>query len=295
MRRLILIALLLSGCTSFDPISFLSRLRVVTMIGAPPELAPGQSATVTAVLPPDSALDGGAFDYAWAYCTMPPVAGAGETVSDDCITHETAPYLIPLPSGAPTTMVTMPKVTPLALGLPDGTGGFYLPVRLRVSAAGQTLTSVYRLRLNLDQPPNQNPVIDGVFQVGPGAPDAGGDSDGGAPGLMPLVENMPIEVHAGDVITLRATTTAASHETYLQPSGSSASNLTFTPTVEQPGYDWYATAGEFDIDTTGDDRPDTKLTFDKHLPPSGATVDLYVVALDHRGGTAVAHRTLVFR
>lgn len=291
-----LVAILLGGCTSFDPISLLSGLRVIAIIGNPPEAMPGQSSLLTATVPPGP-IDGGQVGYAWAYCTKPPVAGSGETVNDDCITHETADYLVPLPSGAPTTTITMPSVKPLDLGLPDGTGGFYLPVRLRLTSGAQTLTAVYPLRLGLGlgQPPNHNPVIDGVFEVGPGAPDGGGAADGGTAGLTPLALSMPIEVHAGDAITLRATTTPESHETYLQPSGTNVNNLMFTPTVERPGYDWYATAGEFSVDVTGDDRPDTKLTFKKHLPPSGSTVDLYVVALDHRGGSAVAHRVLLFK
>ena len=40
--------------------------------------------------------------------------------------------------------------------------------------------------------------------------------------------------------------------------------------------------------------PDTTLTFDKHLPPSGSPVTIWIVAQDERGGTNVVQRQLTF-
>jgi hypothetical protein len=38
-----------------------------------------------------------------------------------------------------------------------------------------------------------------------------------------------------------------------------------------------------------------KLTLDRELPPSGGTVDLWVVGHDDRGGTGMLHRQLVLQ
>jgi hypothetical protein len=58
---------------------------------------------------------------------------------------------------------------------------------------------------------------------------------------------------------------------------------------------WYTTAGHFTNEVTGVAKPDTTLILDKHLPPSGTQIDLWVVARDERGGLDVLHRALVFR
>jgi hypothetical protein len=90
-------------------------------------------------------------------------------------------------------------VSPRDLGLPDFTGGWYVPVRAHFAADARSADAIYRLRLGLSLMPNHNPRLAGFFAV-PDAP------DGGARGpLVPLTDYDPPVVMRGDKITLRAT------------------------------------------------------------------------------------------
>src|SRR6266704_712557 len=111
MREWLLISSLWwAGCgPSFDPISYLNKLRVLAIKAEPPELRPGETAQLEAVLG-STGLDGGAVDLEWAYCLRAHAPG-GSGTNDDCVKNETADYLTPLGSGAH-TMVTMPNVMP---------------------------------------------------------------------------------------------------------------------------------------------------------------------------------------
>jgi hypothetical protein len=189
-------------------------------------------------------------------------------------------------------MVTMPMVSPLQLGLPDVTGGFYLPVLGLTTAGTDSLTTVYRLRLGIQGiPPNNNPTLSGLFQVPP-APDGG---PGGQ--ALPLDPMNPPVVHAGDAITLRATFTSDSTETYeipgQGPDGGPSQPRMVTETLSLA---WFATAGTLSAGSTGAILPDEILTMDSdHLPPSGSVIDLWVVLRDERGGTDYQHATLSFQ
>jgi hypothetical protein len=64
---------------------------------------------------------------------------------------------------------------------------------------------------------------------------------------------------------------------------------------EKLWFNWYATAGEFTQDTTGRERPDTVLSFEKpdRRPPADGKVDVWVVVHDERGGVDYTHRQIV--
>src|SRR6266849_4035051 len=136
MRRRLLPALAallpLIGCRgSFDPASFVSGLRVLSVKAEPPEIPPGQTSMLTALVVD---TDSGAIDLAWAACMLGPAPASAAPVNPDCVRSATAPYLLPLGSG-PMVQATMPDVPPTTFGLPDDTSGFYLPVRLLARAA----------------------------------------------------------------------------------------------------------------------------------------------------------------
>jgi hypothetical protein len=57
---------------------------------------------------------------------------------------------------------------------------------------------------------------------------------------------------------------------------------------------WFATAGHFSNASTGD-GVDTTLDLAKHPAQPGATVDVWAIAHDGRGGSDVAHRRLILR
>jgi hypothetical protein len=288
-RALAALALVaVAGCgNSFDPASFVDKLRLLAVKAEPPDVAFGQMTTLTAT----SANPGGsAPTINWDACLLPPPPATGESVNQDCITlPEGDPMLVSFGQGD-TVTATMPMLDLSMVGLPDQTNGFYLPVRLKLDADGKELVAFYQLRIFLGaltpNPPNKNPMLTGIFTV-PSA-DAGADQE------MALDDASPLVVHDGEELALRAHVADGSDESYVVFDGDPRTTppRTVTETIR---ISWYTTAGEFSEDATGIAKPDTTLKLDKHQPAAGSTIDLWVVARDERGGSDVVHRTLVFQ
>jgi hypothetical protein len=296
MRAFVLCALVatVAGCRpDFDPASYIGKLRLLAVVATPPNPGNGETSTLAAHY-----FDpmGQKVAISWDVCLLPPTPSTG-AINPDCIASDMGVPRMPLPPGD-TTTVTMPTFAsvPAALaqlGLPDGSNGVYLPVRLSLTAGDRQLTALYRLRWHADidaNPPNNNPVLDGIFQV-PVA-DAGMDQqlridDAATPAPV-------VEVRAHDKIYLRATIQDGSSERYTVYDS-------FPPTgpprtvYEKVKVSWYATAGSFSNDATGPEKPDTTWTLDKHLPSSGTLVHLWTVAQDERGGTDLRHAVVTFR
>jgi hypothetical protein len=289
MRRLIVLAALAGGCSSFDPISFLSPndLRVLGVVADPPEAAAGQTTTVTVIAP--ALADGTPITFDWAICTLSPPPGTSE-VDPDCLENDTAPFLTPIAATGATAQVTMPDVTnPLTLGIPDVTGGFYLPVRIRAHAGSQQVDTIFGLRLSLpDLPANHNPTIQSAQEVEPPL-DA-------APMLVTELSADPANptpVEAGSDTTLRLTLTPDSYEMFPELEGTPP-NQAVVMVSEQPRFFWYSDAGAISRDVTGQAQPDVVLSVGgKHAPAEGQTINLWVVAQDDRGGAAFTHRFLI--
>ncbi len=272
----------LFGCSNnFDPQSYIADLRLIAVTADPPDIPPGATSTLTATW----ANPGGAAPaFAWAACLDPPSPTSGD-INPACAASDMGASFIPLAGSAPTVTVTMPTLTMTELGLPDPSGGFYLPVRAIMTAGNQELTAFYRLRYFFGtlspNPPNQNPTLMDVYTI----PEA----DAGAAEQTTLGPDDAPDVHAGDKLHLRAVLTPGSQEMYIDPLQGT------TPITEIVTISWYTTAGTFNHDVTGQAEPDTTLTFDKHLPSSGSAVQLWIVAQDERGGTNVLQRQLTFR
>jgi hypothetical protein len=118
-----------------------------------------------------------------------------------------------------------------------------------------------------------NPVFTGVSVIDPS-------------GATPLDEAVPRVVHAGDELTLSASFNPASNEPYLSPVGGPSGGLV----TEVITTAWFSSGGEITPSANASD-PTINLRFDQRLPAPGATIDLYIVARDERGGTDTAHRT----
>jgi len=271
----------LVACTNndFDPASYVSGLRVLAVKAEPPEVAPGESSTLSAL-----AVDtqGRAIGLHWFRCLELPLPG--RSIADDCVTGADAgSALMAAGDGSPLSY-TMPAVTQTSLGLPDSTGGFYLQLIARANAGESDLGFGYRLRLAGGAARNTNPTLTQVLHDSPhpkGATTAVPDQS--------LDEGTPVALAAGQEITLRSAFADGSVETY-------EIAIPGTPTrtvTEALSFNWFATAGSFSEDVTSPDRPDTKLRLDVRVPAPGTTIDLWVVGQDERGGTDFLHRTLV--
>lgn len=270
------------GCSdNFEPQYYVKDLRVIAVTADPPDIPPGATSTLTTTW----ANPGGpAPTFEWAVCGEPPSPTSGD-INPDCAANDMGAPLTPLPGNGPTVTVTMPTLTIPQLGLPDPSGGFYLPVRALITAGGQNLVSFYRVRYffgaDSPNPPNHNPALAGVFTI----PEA----DAGAAEQTALGPDDSPVVHAGEKLHLRAVLTDDSAETYVNPL-----HGTTDPVTEIVTMTWYTTAGSLEHNVTGQATPDTTLTFDKRLPPSGSPVTIWIVAQDERGGTNVTQRQLTF-
>jgi hypothetical protein len=298
MRRLcalLLTALVGAGCSAgFDPSSYLKpgQLRVLGVVADPPEVAAGKTSQLTVVAPPLS--DGTPITYQWAICTKPPPPGTAD-VADDCLKDDTASFLIPIDGSGPSAMVTMPTDAGLStLGVPDVSGGLYLPVRIRAFAGAQRVDTIYGLRLTLTLPGaptlpvNSNPVIAAAELV-----DAPLDASPVDVTELSTDPANPTPLIAGSEPVLRLLLTPDSYETFPELTGTPP-NTQITAVTEEPRFLWYASAGDLSEDTTGMAQPDTKLRLDKNRAPSpGDKIDLWVVVHDDRSGTAFTERFLV--
>lgn len=286
MRRLVVLFALGCGCQAdFDPAAYLKDqdLRVLAVKAEPPEIAAGETTLLTPL------IVNGPATLDWAYCTLPAVPGAGNMINEACITADTGPNLVQLGQGG-TMTVTMPQVNPFAgeLGLPDQTTGFYLPVRMIARVGSQKIITFYRLRYAITPNRNTNPVLTGLYVVS-------GDVDGGMPDVTPIDSAVPLEVTLLERLRVRGQVTPESAETYLKLIGDPR-EMNFAPDQELARYRWYAPAGTFSQDTTGDARPDTEVDF-AHRPPTrfGLPFSLYVVVHDGRGGIDFTERTLILK
>ncbi|HVX96710.1 MAG TPA: hypothetical protein VHK47_17465 [Polyangia bacterium] len=275
MRRLIAIAALgqalalpLACTTSPDPpVSFVTGLRVLAISAEPPQVSPGQTTQVTALVIDTT---GRPVDVTWSRCLLAPLPG--EAVNVDCATAAAgAPALEPIGSGLSVSFA-MPDVAATALGLPDATNGVYVPLMANITDGADTIVAAYRLRLGDGTPPNMNPQIASVDVV-----DAGG-------GLTPIDPATPLGVHAGDSLTLEAVPAAGSAQAYTGPDD--------MPATEVLTISWFTTAGTLSVAKTSDMQPTTVLKLQESLPGTGENIDLFAVVHDGRGGVGYTHRVL---
>jgi hypothetical protein len=294
MRTALALALALvvvAGCSNdFDPASYLApgSLRVLGVVADPAEAAAGAKSTLTVITPDLPTTP----TYDWVVCTQPPLPGSS-AIDPLCLEADMGSFLSPVVGNGPSAMVTMPAdASPKTLGIPDATGGFYIPVKVRATMGDQTLDTVYGFRLSLPgvEPTNHNPTIASASLV-----DAPLDASPMNVTELSTDPTAPTPVAVGSEPTLRLTLTPDSFEVYPQLTGTPP-NTTIMMTTEQPRFFWYADAGIFTNDTTGADQPDTqlKLNDSKHHPPhAGDRINVIVVVRDERGGTTFTHRYLI--
>ncbi len=308
MMRALLAASLLpvmagaSGCDSFKPATLVESLRVLAIRAEPAEIATGQTTLLRAlVVDLDPAAAGRAVTLEWALCDKIPAPGV--EIDPTCFDLETAPYITPLPTlpdgGA---QATMPPHTIRDLGIPDPTGGLYVPIRLRARAGDKKVTAFHKLRFsNGIVAPNQNPTLTGVAFIPTGAdgdlPDAGQTVT-----PQPLVDDgsAPMVLPRGGKLRLRASAAPGSAESYTTIAGSigadtDPSQIETKTVTELIRFFWYTSAGRYDGQVTGEERPDNVLDTSEYaesLAGRGGLVDVWLVAREERGGIDWLHRQI---
>jgi hypothetical protein len=302
MRRILLAVCLLAGCNSFKPAELVEGLRILAIKPTPAEVGSGESAMLfPLIVDPGTDLDAGMSlpVLEWALCTKRPKVGVD--IDPDCYDADTADFLVPLPTLAGgATMVTMPQLSVSDFNLPDSTGGFYVPIRLRITQGATRITAFERLRWKAGfVPPNQNPMVAGIAYVPTGTdgelPDLGQTVD-----VQELDPTTPMQLSAGGKLRFRAEDAPGSAESYMTFIGdlTDPKNVMITTVTEALQFYWYASAGKIDPAITGEARPDAELDTTQYMDSLGARdglVDLWLVAREERGGIDFLHRQIVVK
>jgi hypothetical protein len=131
--------------------------------------------------------------------------------------------------------------------------------------------------------PNKNPTLSSIDMISEA-------DDGKVTARQSLPSDKPFVVHANQKIILRAEFTSDSAEPY----DVNNADGTVRHTMETLTAQWYATGGSLDNETSGADVDETFNT-DKHLPPPGSVIDVWVAGHDERGGTDLMHRQLLLQ
>ena len=255
-----------AGCTNdFVPQSSLDGLRVLALVADPLELAPGQAITVRprTYVSPGSAI----VEQRWTFCPL----SAGAVAAYACAVPQCEVDLAPAPDGSVTANPT--QIISQCLGFTGGPIPASLPdqiltlFRYRVlSDQGSSRDAVLQIPqwTRLPPPdPNLPPVIVGV-EIG-GVP-----AQVGVPTPSLLVNG---------TLPVRLLIDPLSVQTYVDAAG-------VTQTETMTGY-YYSTAGRFanGLATGVDTTIDLEGTY---LLPGQTSAEVWLVALDLRGGQAVA-------
>lgn len=260
-----------------DDYNWLSRknLRLIAAKAEPAEAVSGDKVVMDILsFGPDSSP----ITISWAVCTAPPDVGTG-MLSSACITDDQSPYLIPFGTGE-SAALTLPQLDGGKLGPADITGGHFLPVRIKLASATETLVAIERLRISAAAGPmlNHNPRVESITAT----------TAAGTP--TPLDASTPLMVGASDKLALRAHFAAGSDEPYTVDVGDGTTRAA----TEQLQVAWFSTAGHFGTGSTGADT-DTTLDLSRNPPLPGGTIDVWAVGRDDRGGLDYLHRVLQAR
>jgi hypothetical protein len=265
--------------------------------GEPAEAKPGANATYSFLLAsPNGPVSEP--DASWDVCLTPKPPAVSNAVSSACVqtpdaTNTTAgqTFAAAIPSNvcslfgpiAPAPVAGQPPVRPRD---PDSTGGYYLPVRVRVATASAEELSGFafeRIQCNLASAPadaiqkynsqyvaNNPPAIDHTDLV-----DATGN-------LQPLDVGTP-SVSAGSTQTVAATFGDGSAETFpvYDPQSETLVNQ-----QESLHMSWFVTGGKFEHDRTGVAAGETAISTSNQwtAPDQAGPIYLWLVLRDSRGG-----------
>lgn len=260
------VLLALAGCTNdFSPRSDLLGLRVLALVADPLELAPGAQVTIRPQdhVPPGSTIA----TQRWTFCPL----SAGAVTAYACAVPQCEVELAPAADGSVTANPS--EIIAACLGFTGGTIPEGVPDQLLTVFRYQVATDQAETRdavLQIPQwtrtpPPDPNlpPVILGV-------------EFGGIPAQVG-VPTPPLPVDG--ILTVRLLIDPASVQNFVDAAG-------VTQSETMTGY-FYTTGGTFSSGITSGVDTTTDMEGTGFLPGQ-ASAEVWVVALDLRGGQAVA-------
>lgn len=286
MRRALLLAALFVACRPDfgDRDSLVVETQVLAVRGDPPEAKPGETVTYSLlVASPSGPVAAPA--ASWAFCATPKLLTENGAVSAACLANGVRPIAdgptITAPTPADACALFGPETSSADLRPrdPDATGGFYQPVRValdghlafgqeRVRCNAKNIAAGQTKELDRRYVPNANPEIASI--------------------------DAPPSVAPSAHVVFRVTWPESAAETYAYYDPTTAQVVDRRETMR---VSWFTTAGAFEHDRTGR-TPDERETFTENAwnaPATPATVHLFVVLRDDRGGVAFATRVIEVR
>jgi hypothetical protein len=300
VRQLLLLAAALLGCQpAFDrrP-SVIDGPRILAVQSVPAEAKVGTAVQLsTLAVDPTGVVAGPAVD--WAFCVSPRPVAEYDTVSAKCFASDSMYLQAVPPSGdafsAPATLPASgcalfgseplppgPGDPPVRPADPDGTGGYYQPVRVDWAGVGPVALGEVRLSCALPQAPlsvTQQFRDQYTLNLNPSVPDL--SLEGGAS-----------EAVAGTAMQVTARWTAQDAEPYV---AYDVATSTLEDRTELLRVSWFATAGELATDVTEVAGGDTSATQTWTAPMSAGPAHLWVVLRDDRGGSSWQHLSVNVR
>ncbi|MEO6776680.1 MAG: hypothetical protein ABI467_27310 [Kofleriaceae bacterium] len=276
-------ALLAAGCQDAldQRLAIVEQPRVLAITSEPPEVVPGATATLTAVLAsPTGPL---AAVPAWSLCDAPKPPTVDNSVADGCVADAVTPL-----GDAATITATIPSDACRTFGPdvassgfrprdPDPTGGYYQPIRAAVPSLDLAF-GFTRITCDLANAPgdvaqqykttyvaNTNPTLTPLSIDGAAVVTVGADRD----------------------VTLSVGWPAAAVESYLYYD---QTTQTLVTRREAMRVSWFATAGSLAVDASnvGDTSSATTVSTTWHTPTASGPAYLWLVLRDSRGGLATA-------
>ncbi|MBV9945390.1 MAG: hypothetical protein JOZ69_00910 [Myxococcales bacterium] len=263
--------------------ALVTAARVLAVRAEPAEAKPGMQATYTAfVAAPEDANSGGV--PLWRWCAAPKPLAENDVVSAACLSPAS---LVAAGSGevirsaTPTDACALFGPDPPPGGFrprdPDGTGGYYQPLRVDLLGASPVFALV-RVTCHLaGAPADVATAFDSAY-----VPNTN-------PHLLPLtataggatVDFGAIQV--GAHVRLEASWPPADAESYVDFDSASQA---ITARRESMRVAWHVSAGALDAEATGRDEDDPATSTDVTwtAPVAAAVVHLWVVLRDSRGG-----------
>ncbi|MFT3692873.1 MAG: hypothetical protein QM831_07015 [Kofleriaceae bacterium] len=259
MKRLLLV---LAGCSDAldQRLDVIDQPRVLAVISEPPEVVPGTPVMMSALIadPSGVRMD----PIAWSLCTAPKPPTEDNAVATGCVENQvTATDEMPvIPMNACQTYGPDVAQTGFRPRDPDGTGGYYQPVRADIT--GLDLAFGFA-RITCDLP------------TAPG--DVAHDYQ-----LSYVANANPVLTATIDGDTITASWDPPEQYLYYDPDSE-----TLITRRESMRVSWFTTSGSFDVDATAVDETDLTTSVTQTL--RGATAaTIFVVLRDSRGGIATA-------
>jgi hypothetical protein len=290
MNRALVLILVLAGCedTLDQRLAIVDQPRVLAITSEPPEVLPGATATLTAlVASPKGPLT---TVPAWSLCDAPKPPTVDNAVADGCVEDQVLPLgdgasiTAPIPMDACRTFGPDVASAGFRPRDPDPTGGYYQPIRAAVPSLDLAF-GFTRITCNLANAPgdvaqqykttyvaNTNPTLTALTLDGA----------------------LPASVAPDSDVTLSIGWPADAVESYLYYDQTSQTLITRRESMR---VSWFATAGALAVDASAVSESDsaTSVSTTWHTPSSGGPAFLWVVLRDSRGGIATASAALTVR